>query len=121
MSVRDEFISIASHELRTPLTPLQLHMKALRAGAASLPEGAPREAPGAGGTCARQVDRMTRLVANLLDVTRLHAGRLEVEREPLDLGEARRRRAGQFVVVRARRQGEPSCGWSRASAGHGIG
>ena len=35
---------------------------------------------------------MTRLVANLLDVTRLHAGRLEVEREPLDLGEARRRR-----------------------------
>ena len=91
VSVRDEFISILPR-LRTPLTPLQLH-EALQRGAASLPEGAPREAQlERVATCARQVDRMTRLVANLLDVTRLHAGRLEVEREPLDLGEARRRR-----------------------------
>lgn len=97
VSVRDEFISIASHELRTPLTPLQLHMKALQRGAASLPEGAPREAQlERVAACARQVDRMTRLVANLLDVTRLHAGRLEVEREPLDLGELVGDAAGRF-------------------------
>ncbi len=88
VSVRDEFISVASHELRTPLTPLQLHMRALQRGAAGLPEGLQREAQlERVATCARQVDRMTRLVANLLDVTRLHAGRLELEREPLDLGE----------------------------------
>ena len=39
---------------------------------------------------------MTRLVANLLDVTRLHAGPLEVEREPLDLGELASDVAGRF-------------------------
>ena len=52
VSVRDEFISIASHELRTPLTPLQLHEGAARR-AASLPEGAPREASWSGWPRAR--------------------------------------------------------------------
>jgi signal transduction histidine kinase len=107
VSVRDEFISIASHELRTPLTPLQLHMKALQRGAAGLPEGPGREAQlERVATCARQVDRMTRLAANLLDVTRLHAGRLEVEREPLDLGELVSDAAGRFrdELVRSGRE-----------------
>lgn len=107
VSIRDEFISVASHELRTPLTPLRLQMKALRRGASELPEGARREALLERlATCGRQVDRMTRLVANLLDVTRLHAGRLEVEREPLDLGELAGDVAGRFrdELARAGRQ-----------------
>ncbi len=97
VSVRDEFISIASHELRTPLTPLHLQMKALQRGLSELPEG-PRRGTLLErlATCARQVDRMTRLVANLLDVTRLHAGRLEVDREPIELGELVSDVAGRF-------------------------
>ncbi|WP_242346200.1 hybrid sensor histidine kinase/response regulator [Anaeromyxobacter terrae] len=97
VSVRDEFISIASHELRTPLTPLHLQMKALQRGLSDLPEG-PRRGTLLErlSTCARQVDRMTRLVANLLDVTRIHAGRLEVDREPMELGELVADVAGRF-------------------------
>jgi PAS domain S-box-containing protein len=97
VSVRDEFISIASHELRTPLTPLHLQMKALQRAVSDL-QGSPRRDALLDrlGTCARQVDRMTRLVANLLDVTRLHAGRLEVEREPFELGELVGDVAGRF-------------------------
>ncbi|ABS26437.1 multi-sensor signal transduction histidine kinase [Anaeromyxobacter sp. Fw109-5] len=97
VSVRDEFISIASHELRTPLTPLHLQMKALQRAVSAL-QGSPRREALLDrlGTCARQVDRMTRLVANLLDVTRLHAGRLEVEREPFELGELVADLAGRF-------------------------
>lgn len=97
VSVRDEFISIASHELRTPLTPLHLQMKALQRAVSDLQGNPRREALlDRLGTCTRQVDRMTRLVANLLDVTRLHAGRLEVEREPFELGELVGDLAGRF-------------------------
>ena len=107
VSVRDEFISVASHELRTPLTPLRLQMKALLRAVSELTEGARRDALLERlATCGRQVDRMTRLVANLLDVTRLHAGPLEVEREPLDLGELASDVAGRFrdELARAGRQ-----------------
>ncbi|HYG69478.1 MAG TPA: HAMP domain-containing sensor histidine kinase, partial [Anaeromyxobacteraceae bacterium] len=36
-------------------------------------------------SCARQVDRMTRFVTNLLDVTRLRSNRLDLQLEPFDL------------------------------------
>lgn len=87
--VREEFISVASHELRTPLTPLALQAAAMqRIVSNDVPEGPVR----AGllsrvVVCARQVERMTRLLANLLDVTRLRANRLDLQLEPLDLRE----------------------------------
>ena len=97
--LRDEFLSVASHELKTPLTPLTLKLevlqKRLRAqGTEGGPGGA---AGGAEGTqharnletlevAMRQVHRLGRLVTDLLDVTRITAGRMRLEPEPVDLG-----------------------------------
>jgi signal transduction histidine kinase/DNA-binding response OmpR family regulator len=121
--VREEFISLASHELRTPLTPLNLQLWALQRVLSALPDGAERAAALQRiTTCSRQVERMTRLVSNLLDLTRLRAGRLELAPEDFDLAElteeigARAReelaRSGRAVEIAA---AEPVIGrWDRA-------
>lgn len=78
--LRDDFLSVASHELNTPLTPLKLQIGLLRKGNLS-----PDKLSARLEVADRQVDRMTRLVSQLLDVTRIDAHRLVLEREPLDL------------------------------------
>src|SRR5665811_939136 len=81
--MRDEFVSVVSHELRSPLTPIR--------GFAQI---VARDLAKAGGheqhvqwleTLQRHADRMTRLVDDLLDVSRLRAGRLTIQRAPHDL------------------------------------
>jgi signal transduction histidine kinase/CheY-like chemotaxis protein len=97
ISLRDEFISVASHELRTPLTPLLLQTRALMRVAGGLPPGAERDGLLERlATCLRQVDRMTRLVTNLLDVTRLQSRVLELSPEPFDLRDLAAEVAGRF-------------------------
>lgn len=89
---KDVFIAAASHELRTPLTVVsaQTGLALRRLG----PEDDSRAARSLR-TIARQVDRMVRLVEDLLDVGRLQSGRLSLELEEFDLaqllGEARER------------------------------
>ncbi len=80
---RDEFLSVASHELRTPLTSLKLQVQAAprRLREAGLPGDPPRWLE----TVQRQVDRLEALVNDLLDVTRIREGRVELRREPVDL------------------------------------
>jgi PAS domain S-box-containing protein len=97
--VRDEFLSIASHELRTPLTPLRLQTAAVeRLVSAEIPEGPARaEISKRLATCDRQVDRMTRLVANLLDVSRLRAGRFELQVGECDLRDLTREVSERFA------------------------
>ncbi|WP_257462998.1 sensor histidine kinase [Archangium lipolyticum] len=85
--VRDEFITVAAHELRTPLTSLKLQMRSfarlLQQPSAVTPEAVrPRFL-----SMSRQVERLGRLVEGLLDVGRINTGRLNLERELLDLGE----------------------------------
>jgi signal transduction histidine kinase len=77
---RDEFVSIASHELNTPLTSLRLTVDVLHR---TLP-------PDARGSTAlarieRQVDKLSRLTDELLSVSRIDAGRLHLQLEPVDL------------------------------------
>jgi signal transduction histidine kinase/PAS domain-containing protein len=94
--LRDEFISVASHELRTPLTALTLQARLLcrpGAGVAALDPGVARRAQ----SIARQVERMSRLVFNLLDVTRLRVNRLELAREACDLSALAEEVAGRFT------------------------
>lgn len=83
--VRDEFLSIASHELRTPLTSMQLVVHALRSaferGTAITPETGTRLLE----NIERQTRRLERLTTELLDVSRLAAGRLQLQRERVDL------------------------------------
>lgn len=77
---RDEFLSIASHELNTPLTPLKLQLGTLRRHTHT-----PEKTAAKLEIAERQVDRLTNLVRQLLDVSRITAGRLELEREHFDL------------------------------------
>jgi PAS domain S-box-containing protein len=84
---RDEFLSIASHELRTPLTPLRLQIHDLldRARSAQLLGQSPERVTARLESASRQVDRVARLVSNLLDVSRIAGGRVTLEREDTDL------------------------------------
>jgi signal transduction histidine kinase/integral membrane sensor domain MASE1 len=80
---RDEFLSIASHELRTPLTSLELQVSMLARSAAKI-DGAfvPAEkVTSKVEIIGRQVERLTGLVENLLDVSRAVAGRLMLQPE----------------------------------------
>jgi signal transduction histidine kinase/DNA-binding response OmpR family regulator len=87
--IRDEFLSIASHELRTPLTPLSLQADALAdiVGKHISDDRMRAQIQRRLATLGRQVERMTRLVENLLDVSRLRSGRLELELEDCDLSD----------------------------------
>ena len=95
--VRDEFLSIASHELKTPVTALHLQIQSvLRAGERGASSGAvgyewlTSRAEWVVGKITRaetQVMRLIRLIDNLLDVSRITAGRLEFEPEAVDLGQ----------------------------------
>ncbi|HZA51995.1 MAG TPA: PAS domain-containing sensor histidine kinase, partial [Myxococcaceae bacterium] len=82
---RDEFLSIASHELRTPLTALELQVSMLARSAAKI-EGAVVPAEKVTSkveVIGRQVDRLTGLIENLLDVSRAVAGRLVLQPEEI--------------------------------------
>ncbi len=90
VAARDEFLSIASHELRTPLTALRLALENMRR--VSTREALER-LPAAHvarvlATAERQGQRLEKLVAALLDVSRIHMGRLELELEEVDLAQA---------------------------------
>jgi signal transduction histidine kinase len=78
---RRAFVANASHELRTPLFSLGGFLELL--DDEDLDEATRREFLV---SMREQVDRLTKLAADLLDLTRLDAGRLTVEREPVDLG-----------------------------------
>jgi signal transduction histidine kinase len=79
---RREFIANASHELRTPLFSLGGHLELLVEE--DLDEGTRREFLG---RMRVQVDRLTKLAGELLDLSRLDAGRLRVDRDPVDLAQ----------------------------------
>ncbi|MCY1017713.1 sensor histidine kinase [Pyxidicoccus sp. MSG2] len=83
--VRDDFLSIASHELRTPLTALQIQVQSLTKGPllAALDGRVKARVEGA----ERSVGRMIQLVDDLLDVSRVNAGRLELHLEEVNLSE----------------------------------
>jgi PAS domain S-box-containing protein len=83
LNLRDEFLSVASHELRTPLTALkgqiQLAERRLRRGQHDAVPTLIRHADA-------QVDRLTRLVRDLLDVSRIGGGGINMEFQPVALG-----------------------------------
>jgi signal transduction histidine kinase len=87
--LRDEFLGIASHELKTPLTPLHLKVQLLHKQVEVLAaNGQPVSAERVSETLdvvQRQVRKLTSLVDNLLDVSRITAGRLRLELEEMDL------------------------------------
>jgi PAS domain S-box-containing protein len=83
---RDDFLSVASHELRTPLTSLKLEVANLGRLAQRhqgvVPANRLEEKLGKIGG---QAERLHRLIDELLDVSRIAAGRLELEIDDVDL------------------------------------
>src|SRR5262249_38031451 len=75
----DEFLAMLGHELRNPLAPLvtALHLMKLRA-----PEALERERA----VIERQVKNLSRLVDDLLDVSRIARGKVDLRREAVQLG-----------------------------------
>ncbi len=91
---RREFIGNASHELRTPLFSLRGFIELLTDE--ELDEETRREFLE---TMREQVDRLARLAEDLLDLTRLDAGRLHIEQQRVDLGELAQDLAAEFRAV----------------------
>jgi two-component system OmpR family sensor kinase len=88
---RKEFIATASHELRTPIFSLGGFVELLQDE--DLDDETRREFLD---TMSGQVARLQKLSVNLLDLSRLDAGSLELEREPVDLSDLARAVVGEF-------------------------
>jgi signal transduction histidine kinase len=84
VALRDEFLSIAGHELRTPLTALRLQVESIGRVAR---EGSPERLIERANRSLAVVERLTRLVDELLDVSRISGGRLALDRDVVDLGQ----------------------------------
>ena len=87
---RDEFLSIAAHELRNPVNAVQLQLVGiLRAfqRSAGTEELGPEIVRDRVGQAHAQVKRLTRLLDNLLDVSRIRGGPIALEPEDVDLKE----------------------------------
>ena len=80
--LQEEFLTWASHELRTPLAALQGY---LQLAERRLDAGADERLRRYLDLAIAETRRQASLVAELLDATRLHSGRLELEVAPLDL------------------------------------
>ncbi|HZI16693.1 MAG TPA: PAS domain S-box protein [Myxococcus sp.] len=94
--VREEFLQVASHELKTPLTPLSLKLQVLTRAAESHPrEQWPRLTEDLA-TMRQQVRRLSQLMDELLDVSRISSGRFSLHVEPVDLGALVRETAARF-------------------------
>jgi signal transduction histidine kinase len=72
---KDEFLATLAHELRNPLAPLRSALELLQR------TQAPRELDAVRGIMRRQVDHLVRLVDDLLEVSRISRGVLELRRE----------------------------------------
>ena len=85
VGLRDQFLAIATHELRTPLTGLVGYAALLqrRSRAGRLDDADGRRMAD---QVLRQAQRLTRLVEQLFDVSRIERGYLDLERQVLDLG-----------------------------------
>ena len=94
---RSEFIANASHELRTPLFSLGGFLELMDDEDV---DDATRQEFLA--TMREQVDRLAKLATDLLDLSRLDAGRMRLEHEPVDLGEVARTVAAEVGALAER-------------------
>jgi PAS domain S-box-containing protein len=79
---KTEFLGVLSHELRNPLAPLRNAAYVLERS----PQGG-EQARAAVGVIGRQVDQLARLVDDLLDVTRIARGKVQLRRRKVDLAD----------------------------------
>jgi PAS domain S-box-containing protein len=91
---KSEFLSVLSHELRNPLAPIRNGIYLLDRA----PPGGP-QATRAREVIRRQIEHLTRLVDDLLDVTRISRGKIVLERARVDLRELVRRTCEDHAAI----------------------
>ncbi len=77
---KDQFLSMLAHELRNPLAPMGYGIHLL-----GLPNTPPAKQAAARDMLGRQLNHLTRIVDDLLDVSRITSGKLTLSRERLDV------------------------------------
>lgn len=91
-----ELIATVAHELRSPLTSVKGFTATLLAKWARFTDDQKRLMLE---TVDADADRVTRLIAELLDISRIDSGRLEVRRQPVDIGAAVGRHIQAYVAA----------------------
>jgi len=101
--LKDEMLSVASHDLRTPVTVIrsqaQLLRRAIRNGAISIDE-----VNDGLGSIVDETARLGKLLALLLDLSRIEAGRLDLERSIVDLGDLASRTVAEIQTTTNRHE-----------------
>lgn len=77
---KDDFLAMLAHELRNPLAPIRTAAHMLQAGS-----GDPAKVQRSADIIERQVRHMTELVDDLLDVSRVTRGLVELDRQPVEM------------------------------------
>ena len=98
---RDEFLSVASHELKTPLTSLKLQNQLRRRSLTrqDMDSFSPENLDRMLTTDDQQVDRLIRLVEDMLDVSRINVARVSIQKERLNLCAVTQEVVEQFSEV----------------------
>jgi len=105
--LKDEFVSTISHELRTPLTSIRAFSEILL-NDSTLPEARRSEFLA---VVVRESERLTRLVNQVLDMTRIDAGRIDWEFRSVDLAAVIDEAA--LTTAQLFREGEVTLDWTR--------
>lgn len=102
LQVRDDFLAIAAHELRTPMTPINIRLQAIQLHLPTIIERAPDAVLVENGisNISRQVDRMLKLIENLLDASSIS----RIEKKILNLEEVDLVQIVKEVVERYQRK-----------------
>ncbi|MEO5821733.1 MAG: ATP-binding protein [Vicinamibacteraceae bacterium] len=76
---KDEFLAVLAHELRNPLAPIRAGLELIRLSGTTATIARTRE------IMERQVGHMVRLIDDLLDVSRITSGKIQLQRRPTTL------------------------------------
>lgn len=85
IALRDNFLSVASHELKTPLTTINLRAQRLQKMINDPARMTTEKVSETSLAIMLQIKRLTRLIDDLLDISRITAGKLDVNKEKFDL------------------------------------
>jgi signal transduction histidine kinase len=117
---RDDFLSIASHELKTPLTSLkiqtQLRQRLLEKGQHE--QLSPDRLNSLFEADNRQLNRINRLIDDMLDISRIRSGQLSLQREEVDLCGIVREVVERFQAQASAEDGELSMQLCDSVPGH---